>query len=852
MKNTTIKISALALAVMAQNSLALESLDDQAMSGISGQSGIAIELNSGDISAGAVTYTQDDVSLVVNDLLISDETGDPTYITMDVEGDGDFVYRAELGATEFSADSIGMSSATQSAEFYGIRGRTQGYNAANETGLGIISIGDDGDGNIKVDGSQLGLFYDRLHFSDDGMEIIFDDLTLSAVVNYGRIINEADGLLFDFGTESNRGLELNFDVGAIAMGLDPNNPVGFDDAIPDAFGALSINMQAYGTMKLSGGGAVGEGITFIPGFTLVNDDSDVPAVKYVDDGFILLAENLTGVFSSSGMTFDFEEDDAGWPYMALRFQDLRINVDLQNFYMGGTEAEYLAGEMSPMGSFKGQLIFEDGYVDKVIDGVTTSVLQENYIHVYPGGNYGSQGINTTISWNMVSGDLRPVDEDGDGVTDYNMPSLDSTYIAMQDDGNWVFFNGFNGWMEGDISYDMTRQTDTTGLYLNPYDPSTGTFTDSLGYEGQYDGLRIEMSDLKGSYSFAGVSVGTSASEDPNDPDSAFNSPLMGGTELLLALEVFPAYDFTINGNITVEAGGLIGQNGLTLNSDIRVTDANAAMSVDEYGKGVWLTGVTYDFHTRDGGIDVTEDGLTISKGLSWSTLKVQDIRFGDKETGESLGTFTLERLEDGTTIAVASGGAGQVCIGGSLNAAGTGCSIVDDTNGDGVVDDQDAATGRFEDRGEEGLTIKVNFVFAEDDGSDPRYAGKGNSFSWTQPNGTTVALNNLSTSDGSADTNDYGLNVDLSVDVARTAVRDEDGNLVKLVNGDYEPFEEGDTIAENGPLGFAVFGRVHFKQLNIDGLTLAATPTSDPKTVINSMVIQNADIQANLTATPIR
>ena len=836
MKNTTIKISALTLAIISQNALALESLDDQAMAGVTGQAGITLDINTGDITVGAIAYEQDGVALVAKDLSLSDTSVDPTHVTVDVDADGTLQYRAELGSTDFSIGSLGMASSTREAEFFSVRGRTQSYNAANQTGLGIIAIGDDGNGNIKVDGSELGLFYDRLHFGDDGMEIIFDNLTLSAVVNYGRIINQADGILFDFGTESNRGLELNLDVGAIAMGLDPNNPVGFDDALTNAFGALTIDLEAYGTMELRGGGAVGEGITFIPGFTLVNDDSDIPAVKYVDDGFILLAENLTGVFSSSGMTFDFEEDADGWPYMAMRFDDLRVGVDLQNFYMGGTEADYLAGNMSPMGSFRGQLIFEKGYVEKSIDGVITNVLQENYIQVYPGGNYGTQGIRTSVGWNMVSGDLRPVDENNDGVTDYNMPAIDSTYIAMQDDGNWVFFNGFNGWLDGDISYDMTRQTDTTNLYLNPYDPTTGTFTDSLGYEGQFDGLRVEFSDLKGSYSFAGVTVGTSAAEDPNDPDSAFNSPLMGGTELLLALQVFPAYDFTIDGHVTVRSGGRIGDNGLTLNSDIRVTNGNAALSVDEYGKGVWLTGVTYDYHTRDGGIDVTEDGLTISKGLAWSTLKVQDIRFGDKDTGESLGTFTLERLENGTTIAVASGGAGQVCIGGSGATEGA-CT---------------ADGGRFEDRGEEGLTIKVNFIFAEDDGSDSRFAGKGNSFSWTQPNGTTVALNNMSTSDGSANTNDYGLNVDLSVDVARTAVRNEAGDLVKLENGDYVEFADGDTVAENGPLGFAVFGRVHFKQLNIDGLTLAATPTSDPKTVINSIVIQNADIQANLTATPIR
>ena len=165
--------------------------------------------------------------------------------------------------------------------------------------------------------------------------------------------------------------------------------------------------------------------------------------------------------------------------------------------------------------------------------------------------------------------------------------------------------------------------------------------------------------------------------------------------------------------------------------------------------------------------------------------------------------------------------------------------------------------GRFEDRGDQGLTIKVKAKFAEapTDVNDPnyyRYLGKGNRFSWTQENGTTLTLDNFSTQDGPQGGNDYGLNIDLALDVARTAVRDDDGNLVKLVNGEYVPFSGTDSIAENGPLGFAVFGRVHFKQLNIDGLKIAATPDSTPQTLISQIIVQNADIQANLTATPIR
>ena len=812
------KLSILALAVSAASSHALEALDDGYMSGVSGQSGLTIDYTPEQLRIGALDYTQDGVTARMADFEMT--STDASHMTIDVANDGTLNLRSELGAHEFSVGSFGMIGSTgNSGEFFSMRGRTLAYDPSDNTGLFQLNIGEDADGAYVLDGSQLGVFFDRLHFSDDGLEWILDDLVMSAVVNYGRLIVNNDGLEFNFGDANNRGLTLKYEAQAIGMSLDPSNPLGYDDDLGNTFGALSIDLDAYGSIKLNGGGATGQGVTFIPSLTLINDDDSRPAFKYTDDGFIMLARNFTGTYSSeSGFTIDFEEDGAQNPYLAIRFQDFDLSFSLEDFVLGGTQAEYDAGLLKSMGSFKGQALFRDGFVEKMVDGTAQQVYQQNYMKFYPGGAVGTQGITADVSWNIVSGDLRPVDENNDGTVDYNMPALESTYIAMQDDGNWVYFNGLNSWGEGTVTLDMTRQTSTVGLYDNPYNTVTGEFDSDLGYTGNYDGLRIGFENLRGKYSFAGVTVGNSEQE-------ARDSALMGGTELLLALEVFPAYEFTLNGNLTIGAGGQIGSQGLTLNGDLRVTNGNAGLTIDEYGKGVWLTDVTYDMHMRDASIDVTEDGLTFNKGLTWSTIKVGAIRFGSSTDGENLGTFTLERLEDGTTISVASGGAGQVCIGGTLNAGGNGCA------GEGV----------YIDRGDQGLTIKVKAIFAEDDGSDIRYAGKGNRFSWTQPNGTTIALENFSTSDGPGSevngrqSNDYGLNVDIAVDVAPTIIRDQDGNLV-----------------QDDALGFAVFGRVHFKQLNIDGLSLAATPTSAPQTLIQGIVVQNADIQANLTATPIR
>lgn len=868
MKKLLFPVSAIALAVHVHSVGALEALDDSAMSSVSGQAGITIDLNPGDVSIDALDYTQDGVTARMSDIFINGSEGTSSKITLDVNADGDLLFRDELGARDFSVGGVGMVGSTgNSGDFFSLRGATSAYDPVTDYGLVDLKIGDDGNGNLKLDGSQVGLFFDGLHFGDDGLEWIIDDLAMAAVINYGRLVVGDGSLDFDFGDENNRGLSLVYDAKAIGLSSDPNLAVGdYGDInsagylLGDTFGSLRVDLDAYGTLSIAAGGKTGQGITFIPSLTLINDSVDRPAFKYTEDGYVILAKNFKGEFSTtSGFMLDFEEDESNNPYLALRYSDFQFAFSLDELVLGEENG-------SALGSFKGQVLFEDD----IAAGHT------NYLHFYPGGAIGNgvtqQGVTAKVGWNIVSAD--PVAVDGE---DYSLPGSfagksaaeSNTYFAMNDDGNWVYFNGFNGWGEGTVSLDLTSApaTPAADLYDNPYEynPLTGqgSFDDNRGYDrdnkvGTYDGLRIDFVDLKGEYSFAGVTVG-------NDEDEAMSSPYMGGTELLLALEVFPSYSFTLNGNLTIAPGGRIdsdgigGTQGLTLNGDLRVTEGNAAITVDEYGRGVWLTGVTYDLHMRGASLDVTEDGLTFNKGLTWSTIKVGDynsstgeieggIIFGAKDDGKNLGAFTLERLEDNTTISVASGGAGKVCIG------GTGSNAVDCAASGGI---------RFEDRGEQGLTIKVKAKFAKAilpgeagyASRDTRYDGKGNRFSWTQPNGTTLTLDNFSTSDGPQGGNDYGLNIDLNLDVARTAVRNNEDQLIGIddSDGQLKPLSEfGGTIADNGPLGFAVLGRVHFKQLNIDGLKLSATPDSTPQTLISAITIQNADIQANLTATPIR
>lgn len=808
--------------------MALEALDDEGMSSITGQSGITLTQSSDSVTLGQVSYTDDGTSLILDNLNWTASPGNTSFdrtTTIDTTADGQLQIESTGSERTLNIDAITLSGETDN--FMGIQATYDDYTRLN--------IANDGSGNTDFSGSQFDINFANLMLSDDNYDWIFTDLTLSVLVNYGRLVAEPSALLLDFGTDTNRGLSIEY--GFSGIGLDLDNSFDPQVGLTSAYGSLDLVFDMYGSLRMRGGGNTGtEGITFIPSLILINDDhkdgdssNDTLAFIYEDDGFVMLAEDFTASFDSvNGLTLDLESD-AESSYLALRVEDLEIAFSADNLVIGGTKADYEANKNSPdfqsIGGVSGFFRFENGLVN--IDG--SNVFRENYLFLRPGGLEGD-GISADIGWNIVSDD--PVSET-DALGSYNRPGNVNSFISLEDDGNLVYLNGFNSWGSGRVQLDLTRQADNLGSNPGNQSGANGLYSSVYGqaggYDGYFDGLRITFDNVVGSYSFDGVTVGTSAQE-------AAAAPLQGGTELLLALEIFPAYDFTLNGSLTFLPGDPNpGDNqGFTLNGDLYATDANAALTVDENGRGIWLTDTSYEIHMRDASFTVDENGLTFNKGLTWSKISVGDILFGDKDTGQSLGQFELERLEDGTSLSIASGGAGAVCIGGSLNAAGDAC---------------DAGGGRFEDRGDQGITIKLKMKFAQDDGSDPRYQGKGTRFLWTQTNGTVLGLENFSTSDGpGTDTNDYGLNVDLSVDVARTAVRNASGDLI---DSDGNVITESQ-IATDGPLGFAVLGEVHFKQLNIDNVTLAATPTETPQTLVDAVILQNGSIQTNLTATPIR
>jgi hypothetical protein len=275
-------------------------------------------------------------------------------------------------------------------------------------------------------------------------------------------------------------------------------------------------------------------------------------------------------------------------------------------------------------------------------------------------------------------------------------------------------------------------------------------------------------------------------------------------------------------------------DGLRYNADFYITEANAAITVDENGRGLWLSGSSYDMHYREGSLDISTNGVELRKGTYWSKLDVNDVRWGDRQTGSSIGRLVLKRYEQGSTLAINSGGAGALCVGGS---GGTSAACV-------------ASGGRWEDRGDEGISVKLKNVFVRDGSGNPANSVSNNEkrnqiiietgrVNGVNGTGSQLVVDNFHTSDGNPsnpNANAYGFNVDLNLDVAPTKVCSKTAS--------------GCTPVSPDPLGFAVNGRVHFKEVNIDRIQ-HVHPTGGAVTSMYGVKLQNADIRANLTATPI-
>ncbi len=760
---------------------AMQALDDDGLSNINGQAGISMEQVTTGWSAGSIEYREDDRALLAKEVSLRPQAGMGTdTTTIDLVGQ-QLRVEHQAAARELNITNVELAGSNKS--FGGFRAfYTLGAS------LRLKGLGANGVSGIALDGSRLSISNATFFYRDNGLDLIVKGVSFDTYLNnaYLDIVSGGTGqeVKLSLGNSRFVGAIGGISVDLAHSELSPVTPSALDTRHPDStrsIGRINMDLRLGGSLSIAGGGASGQGLTVRPNISFSNS-----LFQYQDEG-VLRAENFAGTLrSTSGITLDLEQDAIG-SYARLAFADLNLNATLGGLIMGNPSNQKL-----------GSLGLDLNFIN---DG-----SRQNWLKLRPGGdpNSGLKGITADVSWNMANSSL-----------------------SVTDNGNSMWFSGLKTNGTGQFTLDVTKGC-SEGPVPGCYAGSVSTNPATGNYDGHFNGLRLGLKNVRGSYSFDGLRVGNAS------------APLQGGTELLVLMEIFPAYDFNMNGQITLLPGGS-SEDGLRYSADFMVTDGKAALTVDEAGKGLWLSGTSYEMHFRDGSLDITNNGVELKKGTYWSKLDVSDLRWGNKDTGKSIGRIVLKRYEVGSTLAISSGGSGALCVGAS-GASSSACVA----NG-----------GRWEDRGNEGVSVKLKAILAKDGSIEGTSNGvvtdekrnqliietgrtldaNGKPINGT---GSQIVVDNIYTSDGNpldANANTYGVNADLSLDVAPTKVKIKSGS------------NAGSQVTPD-PLGFAVNGRVHFKEINIDRLQ-NVHPTGGAVTAMYGIKLQNADVRANLTATPI-
>ena len=770
----------------------MQRLDDSVLSDISGQSGLTLEMDL-QMTADRLSYFDDGEGIHLEGFRVGSAT-DP---------DGQAFHLVKVDIRDDAALNLGYLVEDRRIEFGDIRlagapGLSMGGLFFDHTLAGSLTIrpgGAMGGAGYTFD-SAYTMTGGRLGYRTNGNEVFLDDITLDV---------EALGVTLDVVGSA---LELDaprvtgsFAVGAIRYSNNPLNHGNSRDVTTGlelpSYGGLSGAFDLSSRTSLRSGGRQGQGLR-------IDHEATINSAHflYVDDGNALALRDITGHYRIEDLRLDVTDDWHGRSALGLT--------------LGSADGEFNIGavELGASGRSLGAVNVSFLLEDQVFNGRNYT----NAIYLQGGGHpdAGEQGLRLATEWSLRLADL-----------------------SYTEDGNRVIFSGLQSWGRGDVTINVTKDEVRNGTRF-------------------FDGLRIGFEGIEAGYRINGLRVG--------DDDA----PLQGGTELLLALGFYPAYDFTLNGHVTLGAGGASG-DGITINSDIRIRNGRAALIAGPYDdgagempqKGVWLTDLSFDAHIRDMTVDVTEEGLAMVTAESWSTMDVGNLRLGDKLSGASFGRFIAQKYEAGSSMTIMPGGAGDVCAGGT-GATADACS---------------ASGGIWERRGEEGVTIKLKQILAR--AADEN---RKNSFAWetnrqlgsdgrpVNGTGTRLELNDIYTSDGGdfdndgVDDNTFGIRTDLSVDVYQTrVVKKTDGpdSLgVSGARGDEKIMDASaaagyryesapsDADLENRPLGFAVRAQSRFKELSINNIDLVH-PVGGPQTVVYGVKMQNFDIKANLTATPI-
>lgn len=828
----------------------MQALEDDYLSGVSGQSGITLDLED-NTTVAEVAYFDDDKGIAFEGFRLGGALGaDDRFkarILIDILADGtlslDYTTNSyEIVGSDLVETGNQARISVDEIRFIDTPGETVGGALAGTPSIGGLFLDFEIDGLTLINGNETEYVIDtafnlsngRLGYRTNGNEFFLDNFTLDFASPDATLdFNIATGKI-EYTAPS---LEAELQVDAIRLSTNANNhgvTVDVDDGstLP-SYGSLWSKLSMSQALQIAGGGRLGlEGFSIDAQSTISSWDlAWGDDTNWSDQGYWFGLLGGQGSIALSNLTVDVQSQDpdalidpakdygAG---LSLGFDSLQAGLFFDAVVLGETKDNidaYKANASTPIKSL-GAL----GINLLLADGVYDGVARTNNLLLQAGGNVdaGYQGLRLDAQLSLIS------------------PNNESNLVYIEDGYGWMY-SGIEAYVDGDITIDVTKN-------------------ETLGATQFYDGLRFGFEDVDFAYRTEGFRVGRTSGDGSSiaaeDLQASYSIPGVSGA--LFGLGLHPELEGRLNGHITLGPGGRYGDEGLTINADILLSDGLMATYKETDGDGFWLSGLNMDTHLRDMLLDVTEDGLRIYETESWSRVDVTNFRIGDKVTGSSFGRMVLETYERGSERTFAAGGAGSVCVG------GTGIDSVS-CQADG---------GRWEDRGEQGLTISSTRFFKDSIEAE----GKRNRFTWEvgrNGEGTAAVINdtglqlvfdNFTTNDGDGVTDTFGIqtvqNLDLGAAYVVKKVTGADSNGVvgnkgdiKVLNGDgtYRYVALADMTAadwDSLPVGMALHTRTQFKELDFESVKLGHS-SGNEDTLLYGLKLQNFDIESDITMTPL-
>lgn len=851
--SSVMKLFGLPFFVLAGSAAAeMQALEDDFLSGVSGQSGITLDLED-NTTVAEIAYFDDDSGIAFQGFRLGGAAGpDDTFkarILVDILEDG----RLSLDYTTSELD-VDALAATGDIQYKGNQARieveeirfidkpgdTVMSTIAGAPSIGGLFLDFEIDGLTLIGANETAYVFDvafnltngRLGYRTNGNEFFLDNFSLDY---------SGPGTTLDFNGATGAieyvapNVDAELKVDAIRLSTNPNNhgvTADVDSGVTlSSYGSLWSKLSLSKAIQIAAGGRDGvEGFnidmqTTINSWDLAwGDDSN-----WSDLGYWFGALGGGGTIALSNLTIDvLNQDpdsltDPSRDYgsgLALGFDTLQAGLFFDAIVLGETKDNidaYKANSSAPIKSLGGL-----GVNLLLADGIYNATARSNRLLLQAGGNTdsGYQGLRIDTELSVIS------------------PNNESNLIYVED-GYGLMYSGIEAYVDGDITVDVTAE----GL---------------LGSTQFYDGLRIGFEDLDIAYRSEGFRFGRTADGSTlNNEELSASYAIPGVSGSLFGLGLYPELEGRLNGHITLGPGGRFGDEGITINADIELRDGLMATYKQTDGKGFWLAGLDMDRHLRDMLLDVTEDGLSIYETETWSRMDVTDFRIGDKVSGASFGRMVLETYELGSERTFSAGGAGAVCVGGTGADSGS-------CQSDG---------GRWEDRGEQGLTIASKRFFKESVEAE----GKRNRFTWetgrngegtagvVNDSGIKLVFDNFTTNDGDGVNDTFGIQTEQNLDIASAYVvkketgADSNGVVgnrgdIKVVNGDgtYRYVNPADMTAtdwDNLPVAMALRTRTQFKELDFGSVDLVH-PTGGGATLLHGLKLQNFDVTSDITMTP--